>query len=325
MRKSTHSNGSHDLHLSVANQILDLLSSQELTWDKPWVSISGDGKEAHDALSGRIYSGLNQILLSIKQIQLGNRYNGWLTFKQVQGMRGRVISGEHASAIYFYEVVYFDKSGKRYRSEQPQAMSEAERRRKELIRRFILRSYNVFNIAQTVDLPPLYYEVREQPVLTTMEKDDRAEGLINSAGAKIIHWISDEVCYNYVNDMIFLPLREQFKGTVEYYETVLHELAHWTGHASRLNRKLRNVFGSEGYAKEELIAELCSAFLCADLGFSMNITNNAAYIQSWIDVLKEDPRNIFNAIHVAENAAKFITSFTDQAIQIDKTEQERNL
>ena len=84
-----------------------------------------------------------------------------------------------------------------------------------------------------------------------------------------------------MNDVIFLQERNQSKGTVLYYETALHELAHWTGHKSRLDSSLKNVFGSDEYAKEELIAEFCSAFLCADLCLSMGITNSAAYIQDW--------------------------------------------
>ncbi len=134
--------------------------------------------------------------------------------------------------------------------------------------------------------------------------------------------VCNEACYNYVNDVIFLPESNQFKGTVPYYETALHELAHWTGHKSRLDRSPKNVFGSDEYAKEELVAELCSAFLCADLGFSMSITNSAAYIQDWIRVLKADSRYIFKAIRGAEDAAKYIHSYAKTTTETEAIKDE---
>ena len=164
--------------------------------------------------------------------------------------------------------------------------------------------------------------MNEQPLLTEVEKDDTAEKLISNTRARIIHMVANEACYNYLHDVIFLPERNQFKGTAPYYETALHELAHWTGHKSRLDRSLKNIFGSDEYAKEELLAELCSAFLCADLGFSMSITNSAAYIQDWIRVLKADSRYIFKAVRGAEEAAKFIHTCSNAAAENEATKGE---
>jgi antirestriction protein ArdC len=313
MKTSNHSNGKPNLYQVVTNQILELLEGQKLTWNKPWVSVQG--KRAHNAATKRTYSGLNQIVLSLRQTYLVVPYNGWLTFAQIQALGGRVISGESSSAIYYYKILYFDRDGNQVSSDQVQALSDSELKKRDLRKRFVLRHYNVFNIAQTTNLPSSFYKIEESPPYTWVQKDDKAESLVQSTKAKIIHWASDEACYNYVNDVIFLPEREQFEGLTAYYETTLHELAHWTGHASRLNRKLQNAFRTNDYAKEELIAELCSAFLCAELGFSMGITNNAAYIQSWIEVLKEDPRYIFNAAHKAEEAATLINSFSRTPVE----------
>ncbi len=310
---SNHSNGRANLYQVVTNQILELLEGQKLTWNRPWVSVIG--KPAHNTLSQRTYSGLNQILLSFRQEHLGLPYNGWLTFTQIQELRGRVIAGESSSAIYYYKILYFEDGGKQVSSEEFQRLTNTEKERKGLRKHFLLRYYNVFNIGQIKGLPAALYKVQVPATLTWLQKDDHAERLIKATDAKIIHWVSDEACYNYVNDVIFLPVREQFEGLTAYYETTLHELAHWTGHTSRLNRKLQNAFRTVGYAQEELIAELCSAFLCAQLGFSMGITNNAAYIQSWIEVLKEDSRYIFKAVHKAEEAATLINSFSRTPVE----------
>ncbi len=312
MENSNHSNGQSGLYQEVTNQILDLLENQKLTWDKPWISVTKDGKRPHNAVTGRTYSGLNQILLSMRQMKAGYPYSGWLTFKQIQDKGGRVILGNKTSSIFHYKLIYYDNMDRKYEPEQVLQMSLNEQRDLELKKRSILLYYNVFNIAQTSGLSKAYYTLEEGQLLTEVEKDESAENLIASTKARILHMVCDEACYNYLHDVIFLPERNQFKGIVPYYETTLHELAHWTGHTSRLNRSLKNIFGSEEYAKEELIAELSSAFLCADLGFSMGITNSAAYIQDWIRVLKADSRYIFKAIRSAEDAAKYIHSLAQK-------------
>ncbi|HEY5825400.1 MAG TPA: zincin-like metallopeptidase domain-containing protein [Cyclobacteriaceae bacterium] len=322
MEKSNQVNGQSNLYLEVTNQILELLESQKLTWDKPWITLSQDGKRPHNAGSGRTYSGLNQILLSIRQMRFKYPYSGWLTFKQIQDEGGRVVAGNKASSIFHYKLTYYDNKGRKYEPEQILQMSLNEQKSLDLKKQTLLLYYNVFNLAQTSGLDLSYYALNEQPMLTEVEKDDTAEKLITNTKARIIHVVAKEACYNYLNDVIFLPERNQFKGTVPYYETALHELAHWTGHKSRLDRSLKNVFGSEDYAKEELVAELCSAFLCADLGFSMGIANSAAYIQDWIRILKADSRYIFKAIRGAEDAARFIHTYSNPASENESIKDE---
>jgi antirestriction protein ArdC len=322
MDKSNQSNGQTNLYLAVTNQIVELLESQKLTWDKPWITLSKDGKRPHNASSGRMYSGLNQILLSVRQMRSKYPYSGWLTFKQIQDEGGRVLAGNKASSVFHFKLMYTDNMGRKYEPEQVLQMSLSEQQDLELRKNSLLLYYSVFNLAQTSGLSDTYYALNESPALSEVEKDDTAEHLITETKARIIHMVANEACYNYVNDVIFLPERNQFKGIVPYYETALHELAHWTGHKSRLNRSLKNVFGSEEYAKEELIAELCSAFLCADLGFSMSITNSAAYIQDWIRVLKEDSRYIFKAIKGAEEAARFIHACSNTVTVNESTKDE---
>ncbi|MFI5405265.1 MAG: ArdC family protein [Nitrososphaerales archaeon] len=315
MEKSNQSNGQSDFYLAVTNQIVELLENQKLTWNKPWITLSKDGKRPHNACSGRFYSGLNQILLSFRQMRSKYPYSGWMTFKQIQDEGGRVLAGNRASSIFHYKLIYSDNMGRKHEPAQVLQMSLSEQQGLELRKHSLLLYYNVFNLAQTSGLSEAYYTLNEQPFLTEVEKDDTAEKLITNTRARIIHMDANEACYNYLHDVIFLPERNQFKGTVPYYETALHELAHWTGHKSRLDRSLKNVFGSDEYAKEELVAELCSAFLCADLGFSMSITNNAAYIHDWIRALKADSRCIFKAIRGAEEAARFIYACSNPTVE----------
>jgi antirestriction protein ArdC len=322
MEKSNQSNGQSNLYLEVTNQIVELLESQKLTWDKPWITLSKDGKRPHNAGSGRNYSGLNQILLSFRQMKSKYPFSGWLTFKQIQDQGGRVLAGNKASSIFYYKLMYYDNMGRKHEPEQVLQMSLNEQQDLELKKNSTLLYYNVFNLAQTSGLADSYYALNENPLLAEVGKDDVAEKLITNTKARIIHMVANEACYNYVNDVIFLPERIQFKGTVPYYETVLHELAHWTGHNSRLDRSLKNVFGTDDYAKEELVAELCSAFLCAELGFSMSITNSAAYIQDWIRVLKADSRYIFKAIRGAEEAARFIYASSKNSVENEATKGE---
>jgi antirestriction protein ArdC len=309
MKKHDYSTGKHNLYQFVTNQIINLLENHQLSWDKPWVTITGDGKRAHNAISGRKYSGLNQILLSIRQFKSGYPYGGWLTFHQINKAGGRVIFGEKSSEIFFHQITYYDKEGHRYEPEQAESLTKQKQEQLDLKKRWVLRHYRLFNIAQTSGLPDELYELEQMQNLTDIGKDERTEDLIKATGAFIIHIPKDEACYDFVNDVICLPDLDRFVDTAAYYDTLLHELGHWTGHESRLNRKLRNAFGSEDYAKEELIAELCASFLCAELGFSRVITNNAAYIQSWISVLKNDHRYIFKAVRDAEKAADFINAF----------------
>jgi antirestriction protein ArdC len=310
MRKSNSSNGKKtDLYEVVTNRIINLLENHKFSWDKPWVTLSEDGKQAHNAVSGRIYSGLNQILLSIIQAKHSYPYGGWLTFRQISREGGRVQFGEKSSEIFFHQLVYYDKEGKRHEPDEVRTMSDTQQEELALKKCLIFRYYNVFNVAQTNGLPVSYYELGEVDELTEIEKDDRAEELINNTGARIIHKLSNEAFYDHINDVICLPDRRQFKDTEPYYETSLHELGHWTGHPARLDRDLYNAFGTEEYAKEELVAELCASFLCSELGFSRCITNNVAYIQNWISVLKDDNRCFITATRDAQKAAEFIKSF----------------
>jgi antirestriction protein ArdC len=162
----------------------------------------------------------------------------------------------------------------------------------------MIKKFNVFNVEQTTGLPAEYYELPEQEPMTEFEKDERAEDLLKRAtdkmGVQLTIKESNRAYYSRHKDEIVLPLREQFNGvSSRFYSVANHELIHSS--APRLDRSLEGAFGSPEYAKEELIAELGAAFNCSALGVELDITDNVAYLQSWLSVLKADSKAIVSA------------------------------
>jgi len=297
-----------DFYEEVTNKIVELLQSHQDSWDKPWISLGMDGQPAHNAGSSHTYRGINQFLLGYTAFDKGYPKNGWLTFKQVKELGGSVLKGSKSSGVYFFKMLYSDANNKRISEKALEAMNEEQKKALKVIP--MLKKHAVFNIFQTKDLPDEFYQYEENTVeLTPFEKDDRAEALIEGTGAKIIIKQSNRAYYEMTSDTITLPLREQFKGKEAFYETSLHELGHWTGHPKRLKRSMSGSFKSKTYAKEELIAEMCSAYCCASLGFTKHISNNAAYLRSWLTALKEDTKFIFSVARQAQNASDFILNY----------------
>ena len=170
-----------------------------------------------------------------------------------------------------------------------------------------MRPYTVFNVEQIDDLPAHYYATAQAPQLEGAQRIDHAEQFFKNTGAAIRHG-GNKACYAIGADQVTMPPFEFFKDPESYYATLSHECTHWTRHPSRLARDFgRKRWGDEGYAMEELVAEMGSAFLCADLGLTAEVLeDHAAYIANWLHVLKEDKRAIFSAAAHAQRAAKFL-------------------
>lgn len=233
--------------------------------------------------------------------------NIWLTFKQARELGGHVRKGEKASQVVFYKTAFIDEKNRYYSPEKVGAMSEQVWQKLGIKSVPVVKLYHVFNVGQTEGLHESYYEAEPAEPLTDFQKDDWAEALIAASGADIEVVQSSQAYYNRETDRIVLPLREQFRGQAEpFYATALHELGHWTGHPSRLNRIGGQVFGDREYATEELVAELTAAFCCANLGFEKTITSNASYINNWLGVLKSDHRAVVRAAGQAQQAADYI-------------------
>ena len=299
---------SNEIYEHVTNTIIDLLESHLEKWDKPWISLGVDNQPANNPASSQpYYRGINQFLLSFQMNQKGFLKNQWATFSQIKNMNGNVMKGEKSTPVIFYKTAFIDKNKKYHKPDQVKLMNINVQMEKGIETVPVLKLYRVFNLAgQTEGLEDDFYNVKPiEEELTDFSKDQSAEKIIKDTGAIIHFKKSNRAFYDIASDTITLPLREQFKGKSEpFYATAFHELGHWTG--SRLNRQFGKRFGDIQYAKEELIAELTSAYCCAHLGFTKTINNNATYIKQWLGILKQDNKAIIKASAQAQKASDYI-------------------
>jgi antirestriction protein ArdC len=217
----------------------------------------------------------------------------WMTFKQALDLKANVRKGEHGSLV-----VYADKITR----------TETDRETGEEAERAIpfMKGYTVFNVEQIEGLPEHYY-AKPAPRSQIVPRIERAESLFAATGATVRHG-GNTAFYAISHDRVQMPPIEAFRDAESYYATLAHEMTHWTRHPSRLDRDFgRKRFGDEGYAMEELVAELGSAFLSADLELTPEVRDDhAAYIGSWIKVLRDDKRAIFTAASHAQRAVEFL-------------------
>lgn len=244
-----------------------------------------------NALTGRNYSGVNVLLLWGAVIANGYPSQSWLTFRQAQEAGGSVIKGERGQSV-----VYAD----RFIPEAEKAKAAASGEDAKAVP--FLKRFTVFNIAQCEGLRPgLALDsapLPEREIVPVAEEVIAASGVdFRVGGARAVYVPSA--------DFVQVPPQPAFFEQINYYRTCLHELTHATGHAKRLGRDLTNGFGTKGYAREELVAELGSAFLCAALGIVPTV-RHADYIASWLEVLREDNRAIFRAASQASKAAEWL-------------------
>lgn len=284
--------------------ILRLEHHQNDGYTLPWINVR-DGKMPHNIFSQHKYTGGNVIYLSIVADIDCFQYNGWVTLNQVNKLGGRIKKGSKSEVVYFVDFFYWNAEKKWKFSHKEYAKLTAEAKKK-CNKIPFLKTYPVFNLSQTEGLGEEFYYLPKPEDLTPPEMDAKAEQLINSTGAEIIYKYDDKACYQPTKDRIILPYKEQFISTDAYYETVLHELGHWTGHKSRMNRENTVEDKKMDYAYEELVAELFSAFCCARFGLSKTITNNVAYIGSWLKALHDDKKFIMKASSEAQKAVDFV-------------------
>jgi antirestriction protein ArdC len=278
-----------DLYAEVSARIIAELERGAAPWVKPWSVTPGQNVPCN-AVTSRPYSGCNVILLWLA------RARGWstprfLTFKQALEHGGNVRKGEHGTKVYFV---------KQLQVRDKNADDEAAR----IVP--MMREYTVFNVAQTEGLPDSIRAGKPMRVRNPDTRDGLADDFLTATGADIREG-HGEAFFVPSLDFISMPAFEAFKGADHFYNTAFHELTHWTGHKSRLDRDLKNRFGSRDYAGEELVAELGAAFLCAEFGFDGDV-RNAGYIAKWIELLKADKRAFFTACSKASKAADYLRS-----------------
>lgn len=276
-----------DLYAEVSAQIIAELERGAAPWLKPWSATPGANTPCN-AVTNRPYSGCNVILLWLA------RNRGWptprfLTFKQAIEAGGNVRRGEHGTRVYFVKQLQV-KDG------------EGEDADTRLIP--MLREYTVFSVAQCENLPDRITAGKPMRVRNPDARDALADDFLRTTGADLREG-HGEAFYAPGADFISMPAFAAFKGADNFYSVVFHELTHWTGHKSRLDRDLKNRFGTRAYAGEELVAELGGAFLCAEFGFNGDV-RNAGYIATWIELLKADKRAFFTACSKAQAAADYL-------------------
>ncbi|WP_026871762.1 ArdC family protein [Inquilinus limosus] len=279
------------LYAEVTGRIVHELEQGRVPWVQPWGRSPCPLGLPRNAATGRRYSGINILILWDAAVACGFPSQNWLTYRQAVELGGHVRKGERGTTV-----VYADRF-------VPQAERErAEAEDDEPAGVPFLKRFTVFNAAQCEGLPERVGSA------VPMVPDDaivpEADALIEATGADI-RIGGDRALYVPSEDFIRVPPRASFFAPINWYRTCFHELGHWTGHPSRLARDFSGAYGSVAYGREELVAEMASAFVCASLGIVPTV-RHADYLGAWLELLREDTRAIFRAASHASRAADFI-------------------
>ena len=283
------------IYQQVTDKIIAELESGTIpSWVKNW---SGEAGSDCNVISKKTYSGINTIILGMS----GFKSPFWATYKQWVSIGAQVSKGSKGTHIIFYSPV-----------ENGSKITEAGEVKNYS---YILKSYTVFNAEQVTG-----FEAPALPVPKVFNNIACIEALTVKSGAKL-QFGGDRAYYSPSHDYIAMPHKTQFNSEASYYATLLHELSHWSGHKSRLDRDLSGRFGNEAYAAEELIAELSAAFLCARYSITGEL-RHASYIASWLRVLKNDNKAIFKAAALAQKSADYLAGFAGAMVPEESEELE---
>ncbi|TKJ41180.1 hypothetical protein CEE37_05815 [candidate division LCP-89 bacterium B3_LCP] len=281
-----------DAYQVITDRICDLLEKEEIPWQKPW---NAGNDMPRNLVSGKEYRGINPFLLA--SMRFTSPY--WLTFKQANDLSGGIKAGEKGTPVVFWKWI----------EREDEVTGEVDKIP-------FLRYYTVFNLTQTVGIPE-----DKIPALTEETKEfkpiETAERIVAGMPRRPeIQHVESQAYYRPSADLVNMPKKKLFKSDEEYYSTLFHELTHSTGHENRLNRKgiteLQG-YGSHSYSKEELCAELGSAFLCGESGIVERVIDNSAgYIQGWLKRLRSDKKFLVQAASQGQKAADFILNKTHE-------------
>jgi antirestriction protein ArdC len=291
---STSTTARPDVYSRITDKIIADLERGVRPWMKQWNADHAAGRITRPLRHNGIpYRGINVVMLWSAAVTKGYSAPLWFTFRQAQELGGNVRKGEHGELV-----VYADRIT---RTQTDEKGAEVEREIP------FLKGYTVFNAEQCEGLPAHYYAKPEPPALTPPQRIDAADRFFTATGADI-RLGGTRAYYAPAPDYIQMPPFETFRDAESHAATLAHELTHWTRHDRRLARDFgRKRHGDDGYAREELVAELGSAFLCADLGITPEVReDHAAYIATWLTVLKGDKRFIFTAAGHAQRAADYL-------------------
>lgn len=296
----------------LVDQVLANLEKGNLFWTQGWVAAGAP----ESAVTGKKYRGINNLYLSLVAMAENYGDNRWATFRQMEEKgwtfkkdeEGHTLGKGKSVSVEYYEMR--DKETKRRfdRSVLDGMTFDEQREYMDKNVYWLRKFYRVFNCSLMDGVP-----AKEMPMIDVNDRIEKAEAILdywNANESKIVYGGS-QAFYRPSTDEVHLPEREKFKSTQSFYDTAFHEIGHSTGHQSRLNRDLSGGFGSQSYAMEELRAEIASIFMAQDLGIEPSedrLQNNAAYIQSWKDEIKENPNALFTAIADADKIARYVSS-----------------
>jgi antirestriction protein ArdC len=289
----------HSVYEIVTNQIIESLKSGVVPWRRPWSS-----EMPCNLISQKAYRGLNVFMLATS----GHESKYWLTFNQCSKLGGKIKTGSKSHLVTFWNVGQEKVNAKTGKIQKP----------------FLLRYYNVFNLTQTegIDLPRAIFERNKR---NSFEAIEAAESIAESMPNPPAFEQSDAAWYSPRKDTVGMPPRHAFHSPSEYYSTLFHELSHSTGHVSRLHRESFDnptQFSSESYSREELIAEMASAYLCGLAGIEREtLPNSAAYLDNWIKRLQGDSKLILSAASLAQKAADYISRNSEKPSETESEPQ----
>lgn len=272
-----------DVYQTVTDKMVAALEAGTVPWRKPWDSVNGRPQN----MDGRPYRGINVMLLALS----GYASPFWLTFKQAKARGGSVNKGERSTMVVFWRQIKVEDKGTGEDRTIP-----------------LLRYYNVFNLDQTSDVkePGRVTAWRNRVAGLPFEPVADAQSIVDGYPNPPAIGYESEAFYVPATDRITVPRPGDYARAEEFYSTLFHEMGHSTGHPDRLNRSIANRFGSHDYGREELVAEMTAAFLCAEAGIEATHENSAAYLASWIATISEDNRAVVTAAGAAQRAADHI-------------------
>jgi antirestriction protein ArdC len=288
------------LYSEITDKIIAELEAGRVPWVQPWGTAAAKAPVAmpRNASTQRRYSGINVLILWGAAIECGFTGQSWLTFRQALGLGGNVRKGEHGTTVVYAD--RFTPEDERRRAEktgeEPGAIP-------------FLKRFTVFNTDQCEGLSEEIAAVAPPPPPGLIEP--QVEALIAATGADF-RIGGARAFYSPTHDFVQVPPPQAYFEPINWHRTACHELSHWSGSGSRLGRDLSGSFGSKAYAREELVAEMAGAFICASLGIVPTV-RHADYIGSWLDVMREDDRAVVRAASAASKAADYLLAFLPQA------------
>jgi antirestriction protein ArdC len=278
-----------DLYQEVTDKIVAAIEAGTAPWQRPWNKVASAGMPMN-GVSSRPYNGVNALLLMMATQTQAYSDNRWFTFKQVNELGAKVKKGSKSTPVYFFKMLdardgdeIASKAGDTKHAKQIPFLTE----------------YRVFHASQIDGIEAIEQPQRQwTPIQALQEIVDRLKPIIRYGG--------DRAFFAPGLDFIQMPPEGAFPNAGAFAGTLTHEISHWSGGESRLNRKF-GTWGTDDYSEEELRAEICSACLCAEFGIPTSIDNHAAYVGSWVKKLREDKFAIFRAAKDARRMADFIT------------------